>query len=465
MSGRPADLLADAHRRAAALVLAAVERDEIPGGAFCVATADGRRHVTVAGTADRATGRMVEPTTPFSLASSTKPIAALALGALLDDGLVSLEQQVALRPGPLSEMGFVRAPTLREIADHTAGLGPHHRFFYDDTDAVVPVDEAVATLAAPVWAPGEWWSYSNLGYGVLERELARAAGTTLAALVERRVYGPLGLATAAWGGSTGPADAAVRYGPAGRAYPGYVTDHPAASEAWCSVEDLATIGLAQLQRTLLRPETHDLLVTPSAPPQPDGATYGLGWVTRRVGSRGDELWVHAGRMGGVAAHLTVLPVEGLVLAGVANAETDVLAHAVAEVLASVVPGYAPPPAVSGWEAGRAEPAMAARWHGHAELAGERVEVVLDAASERMTFAADGHVAPLVAPHVRRTRIAAHVDLGRPFAAAPSDALVHLDLRPHGDGFAGAMTFAQYPNERRWRQGNAVSAAVVLERAR
>lgn len=460
------DRLADAHRSASELLVAAVERGDLPGAAFCVATADGTRHLTVAGSADVALGRPVEPTTPFSLASTTKPIAALALGSLLDDAIVTLEQPVTLPAGLVHESGAVRAPTLREIADHTAGLGVHHRFFFDDEGPAVSVDDAVAALATPVWAPGERWSYSNLGYGVLERELVRAAGVPFADLVERRVFRPLGLDTARWGGPTGPTGAAVRYGSGARAYPGYVTDHPAASEAWCSVEDLARIGLAQLQRSLLRPETHDLLVTPSAPRQPDGAAYGLGWVTRRVGRDGDDLWVHAGRMGGVGAHLTVLPREGLVLAAVANAETDVLGQAVAEVLGAVVPGYEPPAAVPGWEAGRAEPAMAARWRGSALLAGERLDVELDAASDRMTFTiggARGVTAPLVAPHVRTDRIAAHVSLGRPFLAAPDDALVHLDLRPHGDRFAGAMTFAQYPNERRWRQGDAVSAAVVLER--
>jgi CubicO group peptidase (beta-lactamase class C family) len=458
------DRLADAHRRASDLLAAAVARDEVPGAAWCVALADGTRHVSVVGVADVETQRPVEPTTAFCLASSTKPIAGLALGALLDDGAVTLDQPVALPSGLVHELGAVRAPTLREIANHTAGLGPHHRFFYDDDGVAVTVDDAVASLATPVWAPGERWSYSNLGYGVLERELAAAAGTSLAELVEQRVFRPLGLDTAAWGGATGPDGAAVRYGAGARRYPGYVTDHPAASEAWCSVEDLARIGLAQLQKSLLRPATHDLLVTPSAPRQPDGAAYGLGWVTRHVGSRGDDLWVHAGRMGGVGAHLTVLPCEGLVLAAVANAETDVLGQAVALVLADVLPGYEPPAPVPGWEAGRPEPSMALRWRGSALLAGELIDVELDAASDRMTLTARGVVAPLVAPHVRAERIAAHVALGRPFASAPDDALVHLDLRPHGDGFAGAMTFAQYPNERRWRQGDAVSAAIVLERA-
>jgi CubicO group peptidase (beta-lactamase class C family) len=457
-------VLRQAFERAAGVLAEAVSSGGVPGAACCVAEVGGATVTTVAGVADVATGRPVTGDTPFCLASTTKPIASLVLGALVDEGRLDLDAPVELPPGPLVRRGGVRAPSLREIADHTAGLGVHHRFFYADDRAPVPVGEAIASLARTVWAPGERWSYSNLGYAVLQRELERAGGAPLAELVARVVSGPLGLASFAWGGLDGPVGAAVRYGPDRQPYPGYVTDHPAASEAWCGVEDLARIGLAQLERSLLQPATHDLLVAPSAPRQPDGAAYGLGWVTRRVGSRAQPLWVHAGRMGGVAAHLTLVPDAGVAVAAVADAETDALGRAVAEVVAAVVPGYQPPPAVEGWSTGPAHPRMAHRWRGVADLGGEELPVLLDAAGETMTIAVGGDPVPLVAPHVQPERVAAHANLPAVFALSPRGALAHVDLRRHGDSMAGMITFAQYANERHWRQGDAVSAAVVLDPA-
>lgn len=280
-------------------------------------------------------------------------------------------------------------------------------------------------------------------------------------LVERVLAAPLALGTLSWGGVTGPLGAAVRYGPDGRVYPGYTTDHPAASEAWCSIEDLVAIGRAQLERSLFDPAVHDLLVTPAAPRQDDGAAYGLGWVTRQVGSAGVDLWVHAGRMGGVSAHLAVLPAEGVVIAGVANTETDVLAAAAADIVGALVEGYEPPAGQPGWAAGPAHRDVARLWRGVIRLGAEEHAFEIDAAADEMTATVAGRTTRLVAPCITPDRIAAHLSLGEPFTLAPPGALTHLDLRPHGDAFAGMATFAQYPNDTRWRQGDAVSAAVVV----
>ncbi len=452
-------MIEDAVESAAAVLRAAVASGAVPGAACAVASVDGASASAVVGVADAASGRPVTVETPFCLASTTKPLASLVLGALLDEGAIGLDDAVDLPPGLLDD---VRRPTLREVADHTAGLGIHHRFFYDDERAPIDLTDAIAALGAPVWRPGLRWSYSNLGYAVLQRELERAGRSSLGDLVATHVARPLGLTTLGWGGPYGPVGAATRHGPQGQPYPGYVTDHPAASEAWCGVADLARIGIAQLRRSLLHPETHDLLVTPSAPRQPDGSAYALGWVTRQVGDRGDDLWVHAGRMGGVAAHLTLLPSAGLVIAALANAETDATGAAVAAVLSNVVPGYRPPDPVPGWAAGPAHPSMARRWTGVALLGGERVDVVLDTASPTMTATVGGVAASLVAPHVQPDRVAAHLPLEPPLGAVPAGSIGHLDLRPDGERLAGMLTFAQYPNDQRWRQGDAVSAAVVLE---
>ena len=456
-------MIEEAVESASAVLRAAVESGEVPGAALAVASVDGVVRSAAFGVTDVVSGRPVTVETPFCLASTTKPLTSLVLGVLLDCGSIDLDDPVDLPDGLLVD---VRPPTVREVADHTAGLGIHHRFFYDDEREPVALEDAVATLGAPVWRPGLRWSYSNLGYAVLQRELERAGGAPLADLVEMHVRRPLGLTTLDWGGPRGPNGAAARHGPRGQQYPGYVTDHPAASEGWCGVTDLARLGLAQLHRSLLRPETHDLLVTPSAPPQPDGAAYALGWVTRQVGDRNDDLWVHAGRMGGVAAHLTLLPSAGLVIAALANVETDATGAAVTAVLGKIVTGYRPPEPVPGWQAGPAHRSMARRWTGAALLGGEQIDMVLDASSPTMTAmfagAVRGAATALVAPYVHPERVAAHLPLNSPLAAAPAGSIGHLDLRPDGERLVGMLTFAQYPNEHRWRQGDAVSAAVVLD---
>ena len=446
----------------AAVVRAAVEAGELPGAAFGVATvADGVVLHEAWGRRGPA-GGSVTTATPFSLASTTKPIAGTVLGRLLQDGLLSLDDPIrrwvpelpaALRPGP--------EPTVRHIASHTAGLGTHYRFFYADERPPVPVAEAVGILARPVLPVGGQWRYSNLGYGVLQLALERAAGEPMDALVERIVFGPLGMRSSGWGGLDGPAGASSRHLTADEAYPGYVTDHPCASEAWSSIDDLLAFGLAHASRSLLSPDRHDLLGTPAAPRQPDGAAYALGWVTREY--EGVRVLIHGGRMGGVSAHLAVAPSLGLVVAGVASIETERLGEAAARVLGAAVPGYHAPVPAEPWSVGRPDPALADVWAGSVRFGDDELPFVLDASGERVTASVGGLAAEVAMPHLQSDGLFGHLLVSPPTAFAAEGSICHLDAVVDGDTIAGALVAAQYPGPVHRRQGDAVSGGLLLHR--
>jgi CubicO group peptidase (beta-lactamase class C family) len=451
--------LIDSAQRGATVLRAAVADGSLPAAAFGVAHAD-------AGVVLAETYGAARLDSPFCLASTTKPIATTVLGALIDSGLISLDTPIAaLVPEMPAALLPGRAITVRDIAAHTGGLGAHHRFFYDDERAAVPVVDAVRQLGRPVFPVGAQWRYSNLGYGVLQLAIERAGGAPMADLVTSHVYRPLGMASAGWGEPCGPDGAMQRHLTVDELYPGYVTDHPPASEAWCSIGDLLQFGLAQARRSLLQPATHDLLAEPSAPLQPDGAAYALGWVTRHYD--GHRVLIHGGRMGGVGAHLVVVPSLGLVVAGLANIETERLAEAVGVVLADTVPGYAPPAPQQPWAVGAAHESMRRRWSGVAQLGDDALPAVLDASGERITITVAGATTDLVMPHVQPTVVAGHANLAIDHPLAPVGALCHLDAVPVGDGssaarqIVGALTMAQYPGGGRRRQGDAVTAGLLL----
>jgi CubicO group peptidase (beta-lactamase class C family) len=451
--------LIDSAQRGATVLRAAVADGSLPAAAFGVAHAD-------AGVVLAETYGAARLDSPFCLASTTKPIATTVLGALIDSGLISLDTPIAaLVPEMPAALLPGRAITVRDIAAHTGGLGAHHRFFYDDERAAVPVVDAVRQLGRPVFPVGAQWRYSNLGYGVLQLAIERAGGAPMADLVTSHVYRPLGMASAGWGEPCGPDGAMQRHLTVDELYPGYVTDHPPASEAWCSIGDLLQFGLAQARRSLLQPATHDLLAEPSATLQPDGAAYALGWVTRHYD--GHRVLIHGGRMGGVGAHLVVVPSLGLVVAGLANIETERLAEAVGVVLADTVPGYAPPAPQQPWAVGAAHESMRRRWSGVAQLGDDALPAVLDASGERITITVAGATTDLVMPHVQPTVVAGHANLAIDHPLAPVGALCHLDAVPVGDGssaarqIVGALTMAQYPGGGRRRQGDAVTAGLLL----
>jgi CubicO group peptidase (beta-lactamase class C family) len=472
------DSLREAAQAGAAVLRRAVADGELPGAVFAVGHADcGAVLVDASGVADVSTGRAVSAATPFCLASTTKPITSTVLAALIDRGLIDLDAPITDRvPECLPALWASRSPTVREIATHTAGLGPHHRFFYEDERSPVSVLEAVRTLARPTFPVGSQWRYSNLGYGVLQLAMERAGGITMADLVQRHVFDPLAMTTSSWGGPRGPADAAVRYLSPTEPYAGYVTDHPPASEAWCSIDDLLSFGLAHARSSLLSPATHALVAEPFAPRQPDGAAYALGWVTREYGEV--RVLVHAGRMGGVAAHLTVVPSLGLVVAALANTETERLAEAVARVLLATVPEYAPPAPAPPWASGAAHVQLAGRWEGSARLGDDAMSVVIDTLGDRITLQVGEVTTDLVMPHLQPDGVMGHANLSVPHPLAPAPSICHLDALPmkivngmpttpsngeRPDVIVGALVSAQYPGPARRRQGDAVSAALWLER--
>ncbi|MCA8970402.1 MAG: beta-lactamase family protein [Planctomycetes bacterium] len=177
------------------------------------------------GVADEATGRAISPETLFDYASISKPITAALALRLARDLRVDLDVPVKtyLPAFPSSDI------TLRHLLSHTSGLLDHYAFFgkheqetRDILAATGPVTNAdvlrmlVADEAAIAEPPGTSWRYSNIGYSIAASTLEAATGEPIAKLLEREVFAPAGMKSAAVLGGSGrmgsaPAALAVDY--------------------------------------------------------------------------------------------------------------------------------------------------------------------------------------------------------------------------------------------------------------
>jgi CubicO group peptidase (beta-lactamase class C family) len=170
----------------------------------------------------------------FRLSSTTKPITAAAIMALVDEGLLVLEwpvdrllpelgQRQVLRhmDGPLDDtVPAARAVTVRDLLTFTFGFGLVLEMFTAPTpwpvvqaaqslglSTIGPPDRAaqpdpdtwIARLGTlPLLAqPGERWMY-NTGASVLGVLAARAAGEPFVEVLKSRVLRPLGMADTAF---------------------------------------------------------------------------------------------------------------------------------------------------------------------------------------------------------------------------------------------------------------------------
>ncbi|MDN3354087.1 serine hydrolase domain-containing protein [Actinomadura sp. DC4] len=136
-------------------------------------------------------GDPVGEDTLWDLASLTKPIAGLAVMALVESGELTLDETVAAHLPEYA--GTDKASiTVFELLTHTSGLPGQETLWRRHGTR----DELLAALVrVPLrFAPGAAVEYNSLGFVVLGMIAERVAGVSLATLVAERVTGPAGMA-------------------------------------------------------------------------------------------------------------------------------------------------------------------------------------------------------------------------------------------------------------------------------
>ena len=90
-----------------------IEQNEVPGAVTVFATRDGLSHLGVIGHGD------ADKTRPLRIASMTKPVTAVAVLMMQDEGKLSIDDPVSKY---IPEFG-ANGVTLRHMLTHTSGMG------------------------------------------------------------------------------------------------------------------------------------------------------------------------------------------------------------------------------------------------------------------------------------------------------------------------------------------------------
>jgi CubicO group peptidase (beta-lactamase class C family) len=143
-------------------------------------------------------GPVPDAGTVFRIASMTKSFTAAAVLALRDDGALALDD---LAEGYVPELRGLRPATpdsppisIRHLLTMTAGF-PTDDPWGDRQQGLPPAEfsEFLSGGVSFAWAPGTCFEYSNMGYAILGRVVAAAAGTGYPEFVRDRLLRPLGL--------------------------------------------------------------------------------------------------------------------------------------------------------------------------------------------------------------------------------------------------------------------------------
>jgi CubicO group peptidase (beta-lactamase class C family) len=160
--------------------------------------------VDAVGWADLAARRPLRPDALFWIASMTKPMTAVAVLMLQDEGRLSVDDPVEkhlpefkgqwlLAETTAARRVLVRPTrpvTLRDLLTHTSGLSDVPAPRWDATLAELVVAYAREPLR---FEPGSRWEYSNAGINTLGRVVEVVAGEPFADFLERRLFRPLGM--------------------------------------------------------------------------------------------------------------------------------------------------------------------------------------------------------------------------------------------------------------------------------
>jgi serine-type D-Ala-D-Ala carboxypeptidase/endopeptidase len=272
--------------------------------------------------------------TIFEIGSVTKVFTATLLAALVEDGMVTLEDPVQkYLPAGVQLPVRGRPITLADLATHTAGLPrlPHgfilrsvrHRrnpYAWFTTDDLYTGLRSMRLRREPGGRP----RYSNLGYGLLGHVLGVRGGRTYEQLIQERICRPLELTDTA---VTVPEGARGRFAQGhdrrGRPVPHW--DLPVLAGAGAlrsSVADLLVflrLHLGEGESALARAAA----LTQAPRVRHRGMAAGLGWTRGPLLGTDHELLFHNGGTGGFRSFVGVVPATHTAVAVLSNSARSV----------------------------------------------------------------------------------------------------------------------------------------------
>lgn len=271
------------------------------------------------GYADVASGRALTVDTPMSVQSITKSVTAWGVMRLREKGLMDLDAPVSqyLKSWqfPLTDYPTEKI-TVRQLLSHTSGmpLGDFTNIY--SPDEAMPSNRDVMTGEAVLMCePGTRFSYSNIGYNLLEILIEDVTGQSFSEYIRTEVLLPLGMESSFF-----DIDKAVTpypptgYNLKGEPVPVYLYPSKASGGLFATAHDIARFAAAGMQENpVLSGESIKLLYAPQN--HKIGIyglifdAYGFGHYIERL-PNGMLSVSHGGQGNGIMTHLQAVPEAG-----------------------------------------------------------------------------------------------------------------------------------------------------------
>jgi D-alanyl-D-alanine carboxypeptidase len=301
-------------------IRAEMQRQHIPGLALAVIK-DGR--VVKAqgyGLANVETGSPITAETVFKIGSLSKPIIAMGIMLLVEEGKISLEDRASRFLDGTPETW--KDISIRNLLSHTSGIVREAPGF---DRARIQTNAEVIKTAYPValgFRPGDKYEYCNVGYFVLAEIIDRVSGQPWSEFLANRIFTPLGMAST----RTTTVDEIIPnrsngygFGAIGskKLMNARVTLAVRPCGAFLStLADLIKLEAALNGKEFLKPETRRAMWTPFRFNNGKDSMYGLGWRVEDI--NGVKRIGHAGNLDGFKSFFARFPDNGLTIITLTN---------------------------------------------------------------------------------------------------------------------------------------------------
>jgi D-alanyl-D-alanine carboxypeptidase len=187
------------------LVYAFMTKYKIPGISFSSSKHEHSAYAAGYGFADTSSKERVTTKHLFRLASMTKCQTALCIMKLCEQGKLSLDDFVFGKGGLLEKEfgdampGPAKTVTVRNFLQHNSGWisSPVDPVFTNSsTYSGKTLEERIAYVVSNVaqtYAPGEKYSYYNLGFGILGKIIEKISGKEYGEFLKDEIYAPAGI--------------------------------------------------------------------------------------------------------------------------------------------------------------------------------------------------------------------------------------------------------------------------------
>ena len=168
-----------------------------PGFALAVVSKGELIYQSQSGLANIEHGIAITGDTPFDVASLSKQFTAMAIALLIDQGKVSLDDDVRMYLPELPDYGSTIR--IRHLLYHTSGIQDWIGLMlvagwnFEDMITADSVDKLIRSQNKLNFVPGTDYRYSNSGYVLLSQIVAHVTGERFGEWMTTNVFSPLGM--------------------------------------------------------------------------------------------------------------------------------------------------------------------------------------------------------------------------------------------------------------------------------